>query len=859
MFYAITRNRDAVVLHLLALGASVLLVNNKGQTPYSLGLSHLQPTTMRVIEQRERTQLLSLSECSMSQEGTGVSGGEIGWVNYYKSHCDGRAYGDLDPRFVQNSWSVSATDAVRVLLIPCCPEHGQHKGNGSNETQPHTGQKSSSEHLAPDHYHANSAKGSRLHQLVYIYQSKTTVIDTIRLTKSLQFTTLESRTEKLSRSKDQQVQQTEALTAKAKKFHESPPMLSKNDVTPFLQDMTVFGRITGVKAAKGGQLLARLSPIMSVDLPASETDSLTATETEAETASIDTMTVSEIDSHRFTGKDLAIDTSNARCSRMSARNTNMKSVDGFFLFLETVISIPPSTTLATSTTAAASTTTSSTAVPTIAAVVYLHLNSECLSTATCDVAWHGPQPTRQSDIRDLIGCDVEVSGSCQPTSLHSHSKSGNIIEKKKIPMWRFDVHAHSLVYIQHDISAQFSNSPAENKAGHNMLQNITRKASSCSVFPIIVEANALNLDHVRSFHRPVTLSPLSLLHSNDGTALTSRDGDSSKLTCNSNNSQVLSIQDILHIRSGGQGVDTATSESLVVVDSLKSIQTLREAIQIPAVMMALGDSTTLPQEIYGIDCEWKANNVKKQQRHSPKQSQNASYVSVLQLSTRTQAFVIDLQQLIGGDTHTVGPVETKLEIPSLPSEATALSELAMELNSVLLPLFTNPNVLIIGYGVKQDLENLNDSFPHMPCFNFRTMALLGSSPSLIPNINGSGSGENDDKELTSSSSSSKSAVEDKRTRRNVLDLQPCVDQIMRTRSSSSTSTSVTRKQNRGNHYSLSVACESFLHKRLSKEMQLSDWSARPLSQQQVEYAAIDALVLCLLFDVLYLYPMPSEE
>jgi ribonuclease D len=41
-----------------------------------------------------------------------------------------------------------------------------------------------------------------------------------------------------------------------------------------------------------------------------------------------------------------------------------------------------------------------------------------------------------------------------------------------------------------------------------------------------------------------------------------------------------------------------------------------------------------------------------------------------------------------------------------------------------------------------------------------------------------------------------------------------------------------------------------LRRDLCKEMQLSDWAMRPLLPQQVQYAAMDALVLCLLFDVL---------
>ena len=46
IFYAITRCRDDVVQALLLLQASVRIVNNKGQTPLSLALSHLQEETI---------------------------------------------------------------------------------------------------------------------------------------------------------------------------------------------------------------------------------------------------------------------------------------------------------------------------------------------------------------------------------------------------------------------------------------------------------------------------------------------------------------------------------------------------------------------------------------------------------------------------------------------------------------------------------------------------------------------------------------------------------------------------------------------------------------------------------------------
>jgi hypothetical protein len=45
---------------------------------------------------------------------------------------------------------------------------------------------------------------------------------------------------------------------------------------------------------------------------------------------------------------------------------------------------------------------------------------------------------------------------------------------------------------------------------------------------------------------------------------------------------------------------------------------------------------------------------------------------------------------------------------------------------------------------------------------------------------------------------------------------------------------------RGSPIGLSAACEYFLGKALDKSEQCSDWSARPLTKEQLEYAALDA-------------------
>lgn len=58
--------------------------------------------------------------------------------------------------------------------------------------------------------------------------------------------------------------------------------------------------------------------------------------------------------------------------------------------------------------------------------------------------------------------------------------------------------------------------------------------------------------------------------------------------------------------------------------------------------------------------------------------------------------------------------------------------------------------------------------------------------------------------------------------------------------------------------SLRSLCEALLDKTLDKQQQRSDWSRRPLSEEQVQYAALDAFVLVrLLFALLALDIAPS--
>jgi hypothetical protein len=100
IFYAITQCRDDVVKLLLEHGANVRIVNNKGQTPRSLSVSHVSEDTVRLIEAAEAAQHATE------------------WQDFYGSHYSERntCFGDLDPRFHTLGAELRAANADPALL-----------------------------------------------------------------------------------------------------------------------------------------------------------------------------------------------------------------------------------------------------------------------------------------------------------------------------------------------------------------------------------------------------------------------------------------------------------------------------------------------------------------------------------------------------------------------------------------------------------------------------------------------------------------------------------------------------------------------------------------------------------------------
>eukprot|EP00535_Pseudo-nitzschia_heimii_P007369 CAMPEP_0197180700 /NCGR_PEP_ID=MMETSP1423-20130617/5219_1 /TAXON_ID=476441 /ORGANISM="Pseudo-nitzschia heimii, Strain UNC1101" /LENGTH=1221 /DNA_ID=CAMNT_0042630813 /DNA_START=314 /DNA_END=3979 /DNA_ORIENTATION=+ len=117
-----------------------------------------------------------------------------------------------------------------------------------------------------------------------------------------------------------------------------------------------------------------------------------------------------------------------------------------------------------------------------------------------------------------------------------------------------------------------------------------------------------------------------------------------------------------------------------------------------------------------------------------------------------------------------------------------------ELDRILLKLFRNSNIILAGYGILQDLGKLAASFPQMKSFaEFVSVVDLHSISSVV----------------------------------------------------------YSSKFDRKAMSSLQKMTATLLKKRLDKVQQVSDWSRRPLSEEQISYAMLDAAIVPVLLNAIF--------
>jgi hypothetical protein len=129
--------------------------------------------------------------------------------------------------------------------------------------------------------------------------------------------------------------------------------------------------------------------------------------------------------------------------------------------------------------------------------------------------------------------------------------------------------------------------------------------------------------------------------------------------------------------------------------------------------------------------------------------------------------------------------------PLLPPDE-RMNEIETVVSDILRELFTSKRVMKVGYQLKTDLQRMAASYPHVPCFQ----------------------------EIDST-----------------LEVSMLVKRVLQM---------TKQKRSRSITMSLARLCQHYFKKTLDKENQVSDWSVRPLSEQQIEYASLDAAISPLL-------------
>ena len=135
IFFAATRSRTDVMNLLLDRNANVRIVNNKGQSVFSIAASHFTSSVVDRILQIEKEQQIQNGLDADSLDG---------WVDYKKSHPDGCVYGDLDLRFLDRP--LSDDDVVVKGFVVNPTSKKSRRGNFARNNPEMSGWRQPKEH-----------------------------------------------------------------------------------------------------------------------------------------------------------------------------------------------------------------------------------------------------------------------------------------------------------------------------------------------------------------------------------------------------------------------------------------------------------------------------------------------------------------------------------------------------------------------------------------------------------------------------------------------------------------------------------------------------------------------------------------
>lgn len=159
-----------------------------------------------------------------------------------------------------------------------------------------------------------------------------------------------------------------------------------------------------------------------------------------------------------------------------------------------------------------------------------------------------------------------------------------------------------------------------------------------------------------------------------------------------------------------------------------------------------------------------------------------------QLSPPGQPQPVLLLQISFHSLGTVYLLDVQTLLRPLLSPETSMNELESVASNTLDILFRSLRVVKVGYQIASDLRRIAASYPHVPCFQ----------------------------EIQA-----------------VLEVDTLVKRVLHL---------TKQKKSRAITMSLARLTAHYLEKSISKECQVSDWSERPLSPDQIEYAALDAAI-----------------
>lgn len=215
----------------------------------------------------------------------------------------------------------------------------------------------------------------------------------------------------------------------------------------------------------------------------------------------------------------------------------------------------------------------------------------------------------------------------------------------------------------------------------------------------------------------------------------------------------------------------------------------------------------------GIDCEWEPF-----ERGQPK-----TPVALLQLAFRDQVFLVDLLQICQAGR------DADADFSTLSAAEIAFSDFFGE-------LMASRQVFKLGFQLGSDLDRLQESYPCLPCFRpgaGSPAAAGGATSSSVAGSNGaiSNDGGASTSGATTTTNGSSGVV------------QGHVDIIQLARALHPRLANLAQT-------SLSRLVADVLGRPLDKAQQRSSWAERPLSPEQLLYAATDASCLVALFDEL---------